>query len=840
MAYLVIVHVPYTPLNLLQEKEAKEEIKAVEKLKEIKALEKLREDNNLRTVDSGVESLLGQENDVHKAVEEQETVDDESNETNDRVETLAEKVETLAADSKSLESVSESSANNDSGNRYADEENKEETLSRDNTDVEKDETIEEIEMNKVPQCDTEKEVSEDASIIEPETDSVKEDLGKVVENNKSDGSSKSEGDESSKSDDAPLTPLFQHVPIHVRVEKELIRMEVDNVDITTVGNGAFQKFSFVQEDSDKCEKILIRLRGIGVGLTAGTSVSVFPSSLHDSVQSEVEDKLSTIDENSPGKIKSHEEVEQKESQFKKSVKSRLLVAQVVKSVTANALFTFDYLVLIILASIIACIGLVENSSVVLVASMLISPLMGPILAATFGQVIHKKDLRDLGFKSELKGLGLCLIVGFLFGLISGGVCLHGAIWGSSDSYPTTEMRSRGMLRSLWVGVLIAVPSGAAVAISVLGGNAGSLVGVAISASLLPPACNAGMLWAYSILAAIKSPVIKSVSLIDVGTIINNVTTPVPNTLSSMNSNTTISSPVSTYQTTTSVLPAESCPSLVDNMYKEVYFCNVSHEAALLGLISLLLTIINIICIFFMAILVLKIKEVAPKTAGVDTFWREDVQVARGYYSTAKGETSKSLGKTFLEEYKKLQEDLQKKKAEGKKDDTTDDDDNDEDESMNEDMAVFKVHGFLEDVENSPDCIGFLSRFPNVKHERFAGDLDTEYDQAALNLSSRLAKRPGVYLADRTIRDRSFQKAYNTIHNVPSSERPGLADLRSKFTRRKAPSMYIESSFAEDNEIGVVNARQSHSSLGLTSGLFKRRKQKVKFQVTKVEEEQELV
>lgn len=47
-----------------------------------------------------------------------------------------------------------------------------------------------------------------------------------------------------------------------------------------------------------------------------------------------------------------------------------------------------------------------------------------------------------------------------------------------------------MLRSLWVGVLIAVPSGAGVAIGVLGGNAGSLVGVAISASLLPPAVNA--------------------------------------------------------------------------------------------------------------------------------------------------------------------------------------------------------------------------------------------------------------------------------------------------------------------------------------------------------------
>lgn len=49
---------------------------------------------------------------------------------------------------------------------------------------------------------------------------------------------------------------------------------------------------------------------------------------------------------------------------------------------------------------------------------------------------------------------------------------------------------RGQERSLWVGVLVALPSGAGVALSVLGGNAGSLVGVAISASLLPPAVNA--------------------------------------------------------------------------------------------------------------------------------------------------------------------------------------------------------------------------------------------------------------------------------------------------------------------------------------------------------------
>ena len=46
-----------------------------------------------------------------------------------------------------------------------------------------------------------------------------------------------------------------------------------------------------------------------------------------------------------------------------------------------------------------------------------------------------------------------------------------------------------MTRGLCVGIGIALPSGAGVALSVLGGNAGSLVGVAISASLLPPAVN---------------------------------------------------------------------------------------------------------------------------------------------------------------------------------------------------------------------------------------------------------------------------------------------------------------------------------------------------------------
>lgn len=49
--------------------------------------------------------------------------------------------------------------------------------------------------------------------------------------------------------------------------------------------------------------------------------------------------------------------------------------------------------------------------------------------------------------------------------------------------------SRGNVRSLWMGVLWALTSGTGVALALLQGSAGPLIGIAISASLLPPVVN---------------------------------------------------------------------------------------------------------------------------------------------------------------------------------------------------------------------------------------------------------------------------------------------------------------------------------------------------------------
>ncbi len=76
-----------------------------------------------------------------------------------------------------------------------------------------------------------------------------------------------------------------------------------------------------------------------------------------------------------------------------SIRSRLMVFQVVQAIRTQSSITFDFVVLVTLArfeifnflifflidlfcySILASLGLLENSSVILVASMLISPLM---------------------------------------------------------------------------------------------------------------------------------------------------------------------------------------------------------------------------------------------------------------------------------------------------------------------------------------------------------------------------------------------------------------------------------------------------------------------------------
>ncbi|CAM9264318.1 unnamed protein product, partial [Discosporangium mesarthrocarpum] len=110
--------------------------------------------------------------------------------------------------------------------------------------------------------------------------------------------------------------------------------------------------------------------------------------------------------------------------------------QVIEQIRVQAKLYFDYVCLLTVASVLAAIGLATNNTVVIVASMLVSPIMGPVLAITFGTVVHDWKLAALGSRTETKSLGICVLVGFIAGVV-GIPFLH-----ERDSWPTPEMASR--------------------------------------------------------------------------------------------------------------------------------------------------------------------------------------------------------------------------------------------------------------------------------------------------------------------------------------------------------------------------------------------------------------
>jgi ABC-type nickel/cobalt efflux system permease component RcnA len=98
-------------------------------------------------------------------------------------------------------------------------------------------------------------------------------------------------------------------------------------------------------------------------------------------------------------------------------------------VEAQNVFTFDYLVFVLSAAVIACLGLTTNSGAVVVAAMLISPLMGPIVAVALGLAIQEWSMVRRGFINELAGTLLVFLTGFFWGL---GTSVFPGLWETDE------------------------------------------------------------------------------------------------------------------------------------------------------------------------------------------------------------------------------------------------------------------------------------------------------------------------------------------------------------------------------------------------------------------------
>lgn len=148
---------------------------------------------------------------------------------------------------------------------------------------------------------------------------------------------------------------------------------------------------------------------------------------------------------------------------------------------AAEVISLNYGLELILSAGIATLGLVLNSPAVVIGAMLVSPLMGPILAA--GLSLAASDLY-LGVKS-LAGLLLSIFAAITFSAT--------IVWLLPFHVPTAEILARTQPNVLDLGV--AILSGLIGSVVICrggeGGGVTAMPGVAIAVALMPPLCTVG-------------------------------------------------------------------------------------------------------------------------------------------------------------------------------------------------------------------------------------------------------------------------------------------------------------------------------------------------------------
>ena len=232
-----------------------------------------------------------------------------------------------------------------------------------------------------------------------------------------------------------------------------------------------------KSDERKLQVILRRLNNIGVGTRFGTI--------------DVQQLVTTLPSIRKSKWNSRRHYR---------VDDRMSVEEIKDAIDDQSRLTFDFLAMTTIAAVIAGSGLVGDSGTTVVASMLVSPLMGPLLCVTFGIASKNSDMIKRGLVNKLTGSAICFAVGCIIGLCTIPYYKDLSIpkdWNkfidSSNAHLSSEMIERGSPSGLLMGFTIAIPSGIGVTLAVTtSGGINTLVGVAISAALVPPIVNAGI------------------------------------------------------------------------------------------------------------------------------------------------------------------------------------------------------------------------------------------------------------------------------------------------------------------------------------------------------------
>jgi uncharacterized hydrophobic protein (TIGR00271 family) len=213
--------------------------------------------------------------------------------------------------------------------------------------------------------------------------------------------------------------------------------------------------------------IVSDLRELDVHLEGSIAIEEIDSSI-----SEASDRAEIAAEGSPADAVVWEEVESRTSEE--------------VSLSAN------FLAFMVLAMLIASVGILLDSTILIVGAMVVGPEFGPLAALSVAVVQQRLDLARRSLKALALGFPLGISAAFMFTLLVKWTALAPEGF-EADVHPLTQFISHPDAFSFIVAYL----AGTAGVLSLTSTKSGALIGVLISVTTIPAAANIAVAAAYT-------------------------------------------------------------------------------------------------------------------------------------------------------------------------------------------------------------------------------------------------------------------------------------------------------------------------------------------------------
>ncbi|NMC53977.1 MAG: DUF389 domain-containing protein [Chloroflexi bacterium] len=159
--------------------------------------------------------------------------------------------------------------------------------------------------------------------------------------------------------------------------------------------------------------------------------------------------------------------------------------EVLQSLSLAASPGFDFFLLIVLSCSIATLGLITNSTAVIIGAMLVAPLMSPILGISLASVAGEQKMYRHSVIALVQGVILAIVLSAIVSRLA-----YNSPFEVLRTLPS-EVLSRTRPSPFDLGIAIAGGAAAAYALAQPQLSA-ALPGVAISTALMPPLCTVGI------------------------------------------------------------------------------------------------------------------------------------------------------------------------------------------------------------------------------------------------------------------------------------------------------------------------------------------------------------